>query len=104
LKGILHVNHSFQGGKRLKLFQIGLLSCIEDTQVSPQRKPSMLEAAASRALFPSENWVSFSKEYILLRGFSIVLYSRVDEAHISLKRSIYVLAPLASSTLFFCDN
>jgi hypothetical protein len=34
LKGILPVNHVFQGEERLILFQIGLFSCAEETHVS----------------------------------------------------------------------
>jgi hypothetical protein len=32
---------------------------VEETTVSPQRKPSLFEAAAFRALFLCESWVSF---------------------------------------------
>jgi hypothetical protein len=55
LKGVLHANHGFQGGKGLILFQIVIFIFIEETHVSLQRKPSRLEAAAFSALFPYEN-------------------------------------------------
>jgi hypothetical protein len=58
MKGILPENHSFQGRERLILFQICLFTYVEETHVSFQRKRSVLAAAASRALFPCENWVS----------------------------------------------
>jgi hypothetical protein len=34
LKGILPTSHSFQGGERLILFQIGLFGSIEETNAS----------------------------------------------------------------------
>jgi hypothetical protein len=55
LKGILPENHSFQGGDRVSLLQIGLFSSVEDTLVSLLRKTPMLEAATSSTLFPCEN-------------------------------------------------
>jgi hypothetical protein len=55
LEEILPANHSFQGGERLILFQIGLFSNVEESHVSLQRKPTMLEAAASGTLLPCEN-------------------------------------------------
>jgi hypothetical protein len=42
----------FQGGDRLAVCQICLYNSVEETHVSLQRKPCMLEAAASRTLFP----------------------------------------------------
>jgi hypothetical protein len=45
------------------LVKICLYSWYEETHLSLQRKASMLEAAASSTLFPSENWVSF---YLLI--------------------------------------
>jgi hypothetical protein len=51
LTGILPANQSFQGGVRLIFFQIGLFSLIEETHVSLQRNPSMLEEGASNTLF-----------------------------------------------------
>jgi hypothetical protein len=53
-KGILPESLSFQGGERLILLQISLLSQAEETQVSLQKQPSVLEAGGSRALFASE--------------------------------------------------
>jgi hypothetical protein len=52
LKGILPANHSFQGGDRLCLLPLGLFSSVEETHVSLQRKPTMLETAASSTFFP----------------------------------------------------
>jgi hypothetical protein len=54
VKGILPANHSFQGGQRFILLLIGLFSCAEETHVSVQRQPSVLEELACRTLFPSE--------------------------------------------------
>jgi hypothetical protein len=63
-------NHSFQGGQRLILYQIGLFSWVKETQVSVQRHPSVLDAGRSRALFPCENWVSFSSNTSFNGGIS----------------------------------
>jgi hypothetical protein len=54
-KEIFHANHSFQGGERLIFFQIGLFSKVEETHVSLERKPTVLEARASTTLFPCKN-------------------------------------------------
>jgi hypothetical protein len=51
-KGILPVNDIFQGGDRLCLLQRDLSSWVEEKHASHQRKPSVLEAAASIILFP----------------------------------------------------
>jgi hypothetical protein len=45
----------FQRGENHILFQIGLLSSIEETHVSLKRKASMLEAGESSMLFASKN-------------------------------------------------
>jgi hypothetical protein len=72
LEWILPGNHNFQGRERLILFQICLFMWVEETQVSLERKPSMLEATADSTLFPCENWASFWKEYFLkLMGFMV---------------------------------
>jgi hypothetical protein len=55
LKGILPENHGFQGGDWLCFLQTGLFSCGEETHVSLQRNPSMLEAATSSIVFPYES-------------------------------------------------
>jgi hypothetical protein len=55
----------FQGGDRHSLFQIGLIILVDETYVSLQRNQFVLEAVACNSLFPSENWVSFWKEYFL---------------------------------------
>jgi hypothetical protein len=52
LKGILPGNKNFQDGEKLILLPIGLFSCVEETHVSLQRKPPMLEATASSILCP----------------------------------------------------
>jgi hypothetical protein len=39
LKGILPANHSFQGGEKLILFQIGLFNKIEETNEFFENKP-----------------------------------------------------------------
>jgi hypothetical protein len=65
LKGILPANHSFQGGDRLCLLPLGLFSSVEETHVSLQRKPTVLEAAASSTFFPCENRLRISMKYFL---------------------------------------
>jgi hypothetical protein len=55
LKGIIAANHSFEGGERLILFLIGLSNLVDETYVSLERKPSVLKAGASSALFPHKN-------------------------------------------------
>jgi hypothetical protein len=55
VKGILPENHTFEAGERLILFQIGIFSSIEETHVSLQGKPSVLEAGTYISLFPCEN-------------------------------------------------
>jgi hypothetical protein len=57
LKGILSANHCFPGGERLILFQIGLFSSVEETRVSLQRQPSLVDAGGSRTLLPCEELV-----------------------------------------------
>jgi hypothetical protein len=52
LKGIAAANHRFQGGDRLILLLKVLFSRVEETLVSLQRKPSMLQAAEYSTLFP----------------------------------------------------
>jgi hypothetical protein len=48
-------NYSFQGGKRLIFFQLGLYRYVDKTHVSLKREPFELEAGASSTLFPCEN-------------------------------------------------
>jgi hypothetical protein len=55
MKRIFPAKDSFQGGIRLMLLQIGLFTRVEETYVSLKRKPSVLEADASRTLFPCQN-------------------------------------------------
>jgi hypothetical protein len=47
------------------LFQIFLVTSVEETYSSPKRISSLLEAGASDTLFPCENIGSFLKEYFL---------------------------------------
>jgi hypothetical protein len=61
LKGILPANLNFQGGERLILLKIGLLSLVDKIHVSLETKPSVLEAAASRTLFPCEIELVFER-------------------------------------------
>jgi hypothetical protein len=55
VKGILQENGSFQGRDRHCLLHIGLFTLVEATHVSLKRKPSVLEAAVSVSLSPSDN-------------------------------------------------
>jgi hypothetical protein len=64
LKEIFPGNYSFQGGKRLNFVQILLYTYVDKPHVSLEREPFAIEAAASSTLFPCENSVSFSKEYL----------------------------------------
>jgi hypothetical protein len=59
LEGMLPANHSFQCGEMLILLQIGLYSSVEETHVPFQRKPCILETAASSPLLLCENRVTF---------------------------------------------
>jgi hypothetical protein len=52
LKGIPSSALLFEDGDRLFLFVIDPLSLFEETQVSPERKPSTLVAGPSSTLFP----------------------------------------------------
>jgi hypothetical protein len=73
----------------------------------------MLAAAASRTYFPSENWVSVWKEYVLQTNVfkvddssfcSKLTYSAVLKKHMSLWKKSSMLEAEASSTLFACEN
>jgi hypothetical protein len=59
----------FQGEFRLCLLPIGIFIRFEETHVPLKRNPSMLEAAASSTLFPSENGVSFERNASCNVGF-----------------------------------
>jgi hypothetical protein len=48
-------NYSFQGGKRLFFFQMGIYGYVFDTHVSLEREPFGLKAGASSTLFPCES-------------------------------------------------
>jgi hypothetical protein len=60
-QGILPATFVFQGGERLILFQIGLFSCVEETHVSLQRQPCVVQALTYRTLFQCENEVVFER-------------------------------------------
>jgi hypothetical protein len=51
---MLPANHSFQGGERLILFQMGPFNKVEEKNVTLERKPFVLEAAAFSVLFSGE--------------------------------------------------
>jgi hypothetical protein len=53
--GTLLGNPSFYHGESLNLFQISLLSRVEETHVFLERQTSVLESLASRILLPCEN-------------------------------------------------
>jgi hypothetical protein len=102
-----------QGGDRLCLLQIGLFSWVEETHVSLQTTPSVLEAGASSTLPLCDNWVNFWKEYFLLHRFSKVelgslcsryAFSADFMKHISLGRTPCMLETVVSSKLFPCEN
>jgi hypothetical protein len=87
------VTWAIERGDRLSSFQIGLFSCVEETRVSLQRKPPMLEAAASSTLFLCESWVSFWKECFLEdRVFRVEKFSFCSKYAYSaeLKKSLYL--------------
>jgi hypothetical protein len=56
---ILPATYVFQGGGWLCFLQMGLFSFDEETHVSLQRKPCVLESGSSCTLFPCENSVNF---------------------------------------------
>jgi hypothetical protein len=53
---------------RQPLFAPNRISRVEGTHVSLERKPCMLEIAASSALFPCENGDGFRMRYFLVSG------------------------------------
>jgi hypothetical protein len=61
LKGILSSNYSFPHGDRLIVFQIGLSNYTEETHVSLETEPFMIEATASSTLFYYENCLVFER-------------------------------------------
>jgi hypothetical protein len=61
LKGTLPSNKNFPGGERLILFLVGLFSLVEETHVSLEKNPFILDSGASGTLFSCENFVSFGK-------------------------------------------
>jgi hypothetical protein len=63
--GILPANGIIQRGNRLCLLQTDLVSWVDETHTYLQRNPFVIEAIASRTLFPCMNWVSFWKQYFL---------------------------------------
>jgi hypothetical protein len=69
LKVKVPASYFFHCGGKLRLLLIGLFSRLEETHVSLQRKPSMLEAAAASTLFSSVTCVSFGKECFLRLWF-----------------------------------
>jgi hypothetical protein len=113
LKGILPGNHSFQGGERLILFQIGLFSKIEETHISLKIKTSVLEAGASCTQFPCKNrcFVKdilpviyvFQGEY-RLSWLQIFLFCQVEETHATLQKKQSVSEAAVSCTLFPYEN
>jgi hypothetical protein len=87
----------------------GIFSWVEDTYVSLQRNPSMLEAATSSTVCPCENSFSFWKECTLqISIFKVEFGHLVPTTSIQLswrntcisqKKTIHV-----RSTLFSCEN
>lgn len=69
--------------EKATLFLIALLSCIEKTHGSRERKPSVLEAGSSGTLFPCENRVNIWKEY-----FQPIIDLRCTKAHFTPNRTI----------------
>jgi hypothetical protein len=73
---ILPSIQKLQGWERLILFQIGLFSYIEETNVSLERTPSLWEAGATSTVFPCVSWLRFWKEsYMQLRCFKVEIGS-----------------------------
>jgi hypothetical protein len=69
LKGILAATWIFLSRDMIILFQIGLWSRVDETHVSFEWTESVLEAGASRTLFPYVNELVFAKEASCL-GYS----------------------------------
>jgi hypothetical protein len=92
LKGIFPARCVFQSGDGLSLFQIGLFSRHEETQLSVQRQPSVVEAGSSRTVFPWENSDSFGKEYflkIIVLKVEIGSVCSKEECSAELKKDMY---------------
>jgi hypothetical protein len=70
LKGILPANLSFQGGDKLILFQIGLFSYVEETNLSVQRILSLLETGQLAHYFPLRIELVFEKNTYCKSEFS----------------------------------
>jgi predicted hydrocarbon binding protein len=64
-------NSCVSGGDRLCWLQTGIFRGIEETHVSLQRKPSVVEAAACSTLTPCENCVSFGKNISANHSFPV---------------------------------
>jgi hypothetical protein len=110
---MLHANQGFQSGEMLILFQIGLFTWLEETHVSLERKPSMLEGGYLEYCSPMNIELLFERNTACLWGFSggrkatfvpKNVYSWIEETHVSLKRKPSTLEGVASSTLLFCEN
>jgi hypothetical protein len=89
-----------------------IFSWDEETHLSLNSKPPMLEAATSTTLFPCGNWVRFSMEYVLLREFPRQRYGLVfqiglyrdNETHVFLLTIPFVFETVACTTLFPYEN
>jgi hypothetical protein len=60
-KEILYATFISQEGDSFSLFQIGHFCYVEETHVSLERKPSVLEEGATSTLFPCEFLLVFER-------------------------------------------
>jgi hypothetical protein len=101
---------SLQGRERLILFHICSYFGADQTYVSLERKPCMLEDTASVALFPFDNWVGVWNEYFLaitiFKVYKVIFFMYTfspklkKHMYLSKKKKPSVLEAGASSTFF----
>jgi hypothetical protein len=113
LKGIVSTYHSFQGGRRLILFQIGLFSWLEETQVPLQgnfyfRSCSIKHIVSLwklcrflKGILPATKVIQEADRLFLLQ---VDLFSWVEEIHVSLEIKPSMLEAEATSTLIPYEN
>jgi hypothetical protein len=69
-KGVIHAYQNFQCGERHKWFQIGLFIWVEETHVSLERTPSVVEVPPPTTVFPCEIWLSVWVQNLCKSEFS----------------------------------
>jgi hypothetical protein len=106
-------NLGFSSGDRLSLFQIGQFSWVDETHVSLERNPFVIEAVATSTLFPVrielvvQRNTSCKSDFSSWRKGHFIPNRPIqlsEETHILLQRKPSVLEAGASSTSFPCEN